>query len=368
MKRIAVYIRAKDVSPSGYYRVLQYTNRLNANFYIHNILPPVYYKFYLKHNKNRLCKYGLYLLTYIFMYLRVCTFLAQDIVHGVDGVIVSRGLLPRCLLFPAKQLFTRLLNKAELLWDFDDDILYSKEISRKEFDFLSAKSKNIFVTHEYLARKVSSVFASKIIIMPTTDGDFKDAYSAQNIEVRKKAFVKELRLVWIGSAVNLSHLNAAIPALDVVACQLQQKCGKQLVLNVCSSVPLKAETGSLCVKNVKWDRQVAIDLVSESHIGIMPLLPTEYALGKGSFKLVQYMAAGLPVIGSSVGFNKEVVDDTIGHLVESISDSKEWGAAVETIAKDWNAYSNFSKCSLSKWQKSYSYDSNLQVWKKYLGI
>ena len=255
-----------------------------------------------------------------------------------------------------------------MLWDFDDDILYSGEISKEEFDFLSKRSKNIFVTHDYLAQKVSQDYALKVVVLPTTDGDFKDVYADETLEMRKNTFVNEIRLAWIGSAVNLMHLNAAIPALDATALRLLQKQNKRLILYVCSSVPLKVTTNSLCVENIKWSRTVAVEMVAKSHIGIMPLLPTEYSLGKGGFKLIQYMAAGLPVIGSSVGFNNEIIDDTMGRMVKCISNELEWEKAIEYLSEDWHDYLHFSECAFRKWQDKYSYEVNLHIWKKYLDI
>ena len=40
----------------------------------------------------------------------------------------------------------------------------------------------------------------------------------------------------------------------------------------------------------------------------MPLFETKWEKGKCGYKLIQYMASGLPVIASNFGFNKKVVD------------------------------------------------------------
>lgn len=368
MKRIAIYIRAKEISPSGYYRILQYTRNLDAKFYIHNILSPQYYKFYLKYKNKLFYKWLLNPITFFLMYIRICYFLFIDNKRQVDKVIISRALLPKYFLFPIGLLCLRLLKKTEFIWDFDDDILCSGEISKKEFNFLSEKSKIIIVTHEYLAKKISKCYSYKIICLPTTDGDFRNTHKKEYRESRRIKFENELHLVWIGSAVNLLNLRAAIPALEKAATHYQQKFGKQVVLNICSSMPLNFATEFLSIKNVKWDRYVAVDVVAKSHIGIMPLLPLEYALGKGGFKLIQYMAAGLPVIGSCVGYNKEIIDNTMGRLVEHINSDIEWEMAIETLSKNWESYLDCARCSLDKWKKKYSYEKNLETWKTILEI
>jgi glycosyltransferase involved in cell wall biosynthesis len=48
---------------------------------------------------------------------------------------------------------------------------------------------------------------------------------------------------------------------------------------------------------IDWNMQEANEL-SSSDIGIMPLKHTMFENGKCGFKLIQYMASGLPVVAS----------------------------------------------------------------------
>ena len=72
--------------------------------------------------------------------------------------------------------------------------------------------------------------------------------------------------------------------------------------------------------------------MSSFDVGIMPLPDEPWARGKCGFKLIQYMASGLPVIASPVGVNKEIVDDGInGFLTES---NEQWIEALEKLYKN----------------------------------
>src|SRR5262249_52339431 len=60
---------------------------------------------------------------------------------------------------------------------------------------------------------------------------------------------------------------------------------------------------------VEWNLQEELTFFAHFDIGVMPLRDSAFARGKCGFKLIQYMAAGLPVVASPVGANCEVVQD-----------------------------------------------------------
>ena len=67
-------------------------------------------------------------------------------------------------------------------------------------------------------------------------------------------------------------------------------------------------------------------------IGIMPLPDGPYARAKAGFKLLQYMAAGLPVIASPIGANRSIVERSGAGLLAS--SASEWEEALRTLAGD----------------------------------
>ncbi|CAK7083245.1 MAG: hypothetical protein BACD_04213 [Bacteroides rodentium] len=363
MKKVSVYIRSLNVSPSGYYRIVQYTNKLDVIVKIHNILPPSYYYWYLNNQKFQfLCD----VMTYMFMYLRVICFFIQDILYERNVFILSRGLLPRHFVYPLKNILLRMARKGSIYWDFDDDILLSKEISACEFKMLSEISSAIVVTHEYLKEKVEQRYWNKVIVMPTTDGDFHLMKFDEKVNERISKLENEINLVWVGSAVNLIHLEQILKPLDYCAEKLYYSYNKKLNLYICSSRNVEFESKFLNIKNKKWSKNSAIQIISNSHIGLMPLIDTEYAQGKGGFKLIQYMAAGLPVISSNVGFNKSIVKDNFGRLIQDITDSESWLNALLQLSLDTITYRKFSCNSLQEWKNNYSYMNNLKIWSSLL--
>ena len=82
--------------------------------------------------------------------------------------------------------------------------------------------------------------------------------------------------------------------------------------------------------HIPWASDTEARELNQSHLGIMPLEDTPWEQGKCGFKLIQYMAAGLPVIGSRVGMNIDIVQPGVhGFLV---SGPEEWAQSIETLA------------------------------------
>jgi glycosyltransferase involved in cell wall biosynthesis len=61
------------------------------------------------------------------------------------------------------------------------------------------------------------------------------------------------------------------------------------------------------VEVVPWSEETEVDCIRAMDIGIMPLDETPWARGKCGYKLIQYMACGLPVVASPVGVNVDLL-------------------------------------------------------------
>ncbi len=81
-----------------------------------------------------------------------------------------------------------------------------------------------------------------------------------------------------------------------------------------------------------WSEQSEVGSVQMMDIGIMPLPDEPWARGKSGYKLVQYMACGLPVVASPVGVNSTIVEH--GEHGFLAGDQAEWLQALERLLGD----------------------------------
>ena len=365
---ISVYIRSELLSPSSYYRILQYTNAIDEIFVINQLFPYSLYNIYLKSKRLKAFRI-IQVFCYIVAYFNSLFFLLRDWVNKPDYIIISREIIPRHMLWPLGEILKKIHFKSQIIWDFDDHILLGKEISSQEFNLLSKFSKTIVVTNNYLKNTIDKQYHDKVILMPTTDGDCVNRNIDDIINQRIKNFKGTIKLIWVATAANIPHLLDIIPILETIAKDLQEKKNKdkqKLVLNIVSnSFPL-LHCKYLIINNIKWSRQKAIEVMIDSHIGIMPLKDNEYTKGKGGFKLIQYMSVGLPVIASAVGFNNEIVDKNVGQLISHPNNLDSWEKAILTIIATKETYTTFSKAAYQKWLDCFSYEKNLNKWKSLL--
>src|ERR1700742_4832226 len=111
-------------------------------------------------------------------------------------------------------------------------------------------------------------------------------------------------IVWIGSPENLIYLEMVRPALA----RLAKRHPSLKMRVICSPFPVLSDVN---IERVSWSSATEAHALAGAHIGVMPLTDDAWSRGKCAFKLLQYMAAGLPCVASPVGANREAVLD--GH-------------------------------------------------------
>jgi len=134
-----------------------------------------------------------------------------------------------------------------------------------------------------------------------------------------------LRVGWVGRSGNLRYLRAIAPALARAASR------RPLLLVVLSDQGL--ELPDVPVEHQPWELASEAAYIARFDVGLMPLdLAGPWSRGKCAYKLLQYMAAGVPAIGSDVGMNAELIEhDRNGLLARDLAD---WERLLVELADD----------------------------------
>jgi glycosyltransferase involved in cell wall biosynthesis len=233
-------------------------------------------------------------------------------------------LLQRKLLDPWE---ARLLRRSakRIFYDIDDAVMYhnrpvswlSRWRTSRRFRATARAINHVVAGNEYLA----GIFRAEglpVTVLPTV-------VDPARYLVKRHAATDTPRLVWIGSHSTLPYLRQCLPALGRAAASVP---GLRLVTIADETV----RDAPLPVEHVPWSAAGEAEALRRGDIGIAPTPTDRWTLGKCGFKIVQYMAAGLPVIASPVGANAELVQSGETGLLPATPD--DWPAAIEQLARD----------------------------------
>jgi glycosyltransferase involved in cell wall biosynthesis len=155
---------------------------------------------------------------------------------------------------------------------------------------------------------------------------------------------------WIGSPSTWPMIRTLLPLLQ----QLVASHGVRIhVVGAGSSAEADHFEG---LELIEWSEDTEVQEVQKMHIGIMPLPNEPWTRGKSGYKLIQYMACGLPVVASPVGVNAEIVlQGKNGFLAES---QEEWLAALTRLVEDAELRRSMGHVGRERSEECYSLKSH----------
>jgi glycosyltransferase involved in cell wall biosynthesis len=134
-----------------------------------------------------------------------------------------------------------------------------------------------------------------------------------------------VRLVWVGSSSTLRGLEAARPLLEEVG---RRNPGATLKI-VCDRF---VEFDHLPVIRCPWSEPAEAGELASADVGISWVPDDPWSRGKCGLKVLQYLAAGLPVVANPVGVHVEMVRPGRNGFLAATPD--EWAGAVRRLADD----------------------------------
>lgn len=324
MKRVAFIVQLpRRVSPGQRYRFEIWEPLLNQHNYTIDT-----FSFLDSNTYSVLYKKGYYIQKIIGVLKGIVNRIRfVFIAHRYDLLIMQREA---AFIGPPifEWILMRLL-KLRVVYDFDDAIwIPNSSNGSKIIQWLKAFwkikwickwSHVIIVGNNYLYE-----FAKKhnhhVVIIPTC----VDTTLHHN-RIKEHTQKDIITIGWTGSHSTMKYIDMIVPALEAVskkhAIELLIISNKAPQLN--TSVP---------INYIEWSEQNEVNALLDADIGVMPLYDDAWSKGKCGFKLLQYLALGLPAVASPVGVNTEIIKN--GETGFIAGDIQDWITYLTRLIED----------------------------------
>jgi glycosyltransferase involved in cell wall biosynthesis len=232
-----------------------------------------------------------------------------------------------------------------IVYDFDDAIFHNYDLNRRglvrrllgrRFEPLLRRAAAASCGNAYL-RDYAARFCPNSLVIPTViDTD----------DYRPRPAVDDGPPVigWIGSFSTWKYVQPLVPMLEKLVAE-----GRARVRIVGAGV-VAAEYPAF--EMVDWSEATEIAEVQRMHIGIMPLTDDPWSRGKCGYKLIQYMACGLPVVASPVGVNADLAQPGVNGMLADTVD--EWRDAIVRLLDDAALRAAYGAAGRDRVERDYS--------------
>nr|NQU93467.1 glycosyltransferase family 4 protein [Bacteroidota bacterium] len=207
--------------------------------------------------------------------------------------------------------------------DFDDAVFHNYDLHKRKIVryILGSKIKTIMKSaalviagNQYIAEYAKNADANRVEIIPTV-------IDLNRYHIALRRLQKVFTIGWIGSFSTIKFLQIVVPVIN----QFCNDVPARVVLVGSGPISL----GEIRAEVRSWSETTEVADIQSFDVGIMPLSDEPWEQGKCGYKLIQYMACGIPVIASPVGINKEIVDNGVnGYLA---SNPEEWMYALKMM-------------------------------------
>jgi glycosyltransferase involved in cell wall biosynthesis len=265
-------------------------------------------------------------------------------------------IIQRKFLGPADATLLRR-HARQIFYDIDDALMFhNREVgwvsrwrTRRRFLATARIIDQVVAGNEYLA-ELFRAQGCRATIVPTV-------IDASRYQVKAHGATPAPRLVWIGSHSTLPYLQSFLPAIEQAVREIPN-------LRLLTIADVTVFSNTITVEHEPWTEAGEAAALCRGDIGIAPSPSDPWTMGKCGFKILQYMAAGLPVIASPIGANAQIVlDGETGFLPRGPAD---WPAAIAQLANDAALRASMGTAARCRVQNVYSLERAADQWAELL--
>jgi glycosyltransferase involved in cell wall biosynthesis len=233
--------------------------------------------------------------------------------------------------------------------DYDDALFHRYDLSESpivrrllgsKIDQVMRHATCVIAGNGYLAARALQAGASRIAIIPTVVDE-------QRYTTVKHGQDRQPVIGWIGSPKTEHYVLDNREMLERVCA----KYGASLLL-IGANPEIASQFSSVVPHVAAWSEDSEVATINQMDIGIMPLRDGPWERGKCGYKLIQYMACGLPVVASAVGTNSDIVrHGENGFLAD---DPSAWEERLAQLVTDWSLRSRMGQVGRMCVENEYS--------------
>jgi glycosyltransferase involved in cell wall biosynthesis len=250
---------------------------------------------------------------------------------------------------PLFEYFIKRCGKT-LILDFDDANFALHQLAGRKYSWRLYDSRKT----EKIIRISDYVFAGSDYLMEYARGfTDKTAKIPTAVDIERysvKTGVNAYPVIgWMGSSATLKYLEP----LDNVFEKLRQK-GYQFTVRIVCNQPFHFK--SVTADNKRWRLEDEIADLNSFDIGIMPMPDDEFSRAKCGFKIIQYMATGIPVVCSPVGENVRIAGRQDSCLLAG--SGQEWVDKLSLLLDNPQLRQSMGQCGRKTVRQKYTIREN----------
>lgn len=257
----------------------------------------------------------------------------KEVNKYADICFLQRHLISTLITFECKI-------KKPILFDIDDAIFLNDRFHSSEK--IARKSEVTICGNKFLANHYEK-FTRKIEILPT-------AVDVDKFSLKQYIEKEFLNIGWSGSSSGYKFLYSIEDSIF----NILKKYDNLRFVIISDKAPNFKKIPDDKVKFIRWNALNEVEQLQEIDIGLMPLFDDIWCRGKCSYKMLTYMAIGIPVIASPIGMNIEVFEKGVFGLKAELD--SDWGEAIEYFVENINEMQNLGLEGRRIIEKFYSKD------------
>ncbi|SMY38165.1 MULTISPECIES: glycosyltransferase family 4 protein [Photobacterium] len=341
MKKILMFTKYSRMGASSRLRTFQYIPFLESNEFqvtVSYLFDDKYLSSYYSKNTKSVFKIA---------YCYFKRFITLFSVKKYHLIYIEKELFP---YLPSLFEWIMSILNINYIVDYDDAIFHNYDSSNnklvrfmlsKKIDKVMKYAKVVIVGNNYIYQHAELAGAKNIELIPTV------VDISRYPRLHKKLPCGQVTIGWIGSPYTQKYiLQIKSNIIDL----LKNKKYKMVMIGANKDI---VNHFPYCnIEVLPWSEDSEVSYIQKFDLGIMPIPDENFEKGKCGYKLIQYMACGIPVVASSVGTNENIINHLGCGLL--INEKNSWYDSINRIVDSDFVYEDFSRKARLSVEDKYS--------------